>query len=241
MEEAKTNFHTAIEFERISQGDSWPSTETSLTLLRGLAAACQKSGGLEDAAELLKSALALSEKLYDEWDPKTAAISSHLKAVSERRETMLLHHKSAVVATADSKLLEEIQQTARTPENAPTRIFSRAFQIRDNEEDYRDLELEERAGYGTELLGASYEGDEGVVKLLLGLENVEVNYKDKNGRTPLSWAAWQGHEAVVKLLVARDDVKADSKDKYGTTPLSRAASRGHEALVKLLESHVTLP
>ncbi|KAK5010378.1 hypothetical protein LTR28_010247 [Elasticomyces elasticus] len=234
LEEAKKGFRAAIESERISQGDSWPSTETSLTLLRGHAAACQKSGDLEVAEELLKSALTLSEKLYDKWDPRTAAISSHLKAVSERRETMLQHHKSAVVSTVDSKLLKEIRHTARTPENAPERMLSRAFQTRNNEEDYRDLELEERAGYNTELLGASYQGDESVVKLLLGLEIVEVNLEDNCGRTSLWWAALAGHEAVVKLLLAREDVEADLKDFVGWTPLWCAAVDGHEAVVKLL-------
>lgn len=30
---------------------------------------------------------------------------------------------------------------------------------------------------------------------------MDVDLKDKNGRTPLSWAAQNGHEAIVKLLV----------------------------------------
>lgn len=200
LEEAKESFHTAIEFEMISQGYSWPSTEISLILLLGLARACQKSGDLEDAAELLKSALALSEKLYDEWDLRTAAILSHLKTVSDKRETMLQHHKSAVVAAADSKILEEIRQTVRTPDNAPARIFSSALQTRDNEEDYHDQELEERADYDTDTLGASSEGDEGVVKLLVARDDVKADSKDNDGQTPLSWAVQRGHEAVVKLL-----------------------------------------
>ncbi|KAK4995749.1 hypothetical protein LTR66_004489 [Elasticomyces elasticus] len=302
LEEAKTCFHTAIESEMISQGDLWPSTETSFSLLRGLATACQKLGGLEDAEELRKSALTLSEKLYNRWDPRTAAISSHLSAVSQRRETMLQRHKSAPVATTGLKLPKEIRQTARTPDNAPARtlpsdneedyrelleetrqttralenasvrifprafqtrdneeeyhelpeevrqtartqensfarirrIFSRAFQTRDNEEDYRDLALRQRAKFSDELLIASYEGDESMAKSILGLENLEVNSKDKYGRTPLLQAADGGYEAIVKLLLVRKDVVADSKDMYGCTPLFRAAGKGHKAIVKLL-------
>jgi ankyrin repeat protein len=43
-------------------------------------------------------------------------------------------------------------------------------------------------------------GHEAVVKLLLETGKVEVDSKDKNGLTPLSWAAENGHEVIVKLL-----------------------------------------
>ena len=86
----------------------------------------------------------------------------------------------------------------------------------------------------TALMIASYFGLEGVVKLLLAQEGVDVDSKDSRyGQTPLSWAAENGHEAVVKLLLAADGV-VDSKDAIGQTPLSRAAENGHEAVVKLL-------
>jgi ankyrin repeat protein len=39
-----------------------------------------------------------------------------------------------------------------------------------------------------------------VVKLLLESGKVDVDAKDKQDWTPLSWAARHGHEAVVKLL-----------------------------------------
>jgi len=39
-----------------------------------------------------------------------------------------------------------------------------------------------------------------VVKLLLATGKANVDSKDENGQTPLSWAAENGHEAVVKLL-----------------------------------------
>ncbi|KAI9766762.1 MAG: hypothetical protein M1839_004766 [Geoglossum umbratile] len=77
-------------------------------------------------------------------------------------------------------------------------------------------------------------GHEAVVKLLLETGKVDVDSKDKGGRTPLSWAARNGHQAVVKLLLDMDRVDPDSKDSYGQTPLSWAASKGHEAVVKLL-------
>ncbi|KAL8364524.1 hypothetical protein RB595_003687 [Gaeumannomyces hyphopodioides] len=74
-----------------------------------------------------------------------------------------------------------------------------------------------------------------VVKLLLAIGKVDVDAKDNDGRTSLSWAAENGHEAVVKLLLATGKVDVDAKDKrWGQTPLSWAAEEGHEAVVKLL-------
>ncbi|EJT69113.1 hypothetical protein GGTG_13381 [Gaeumannomyces tritici R3-111a-1] len=77
-------------------------------------------------------------------------------------------------------------------------------------------------------------GREAVVKLLLATGKVDVDSKDKDGRTPLWCAAYNGHEAVVKLLLATGKVDVDSKDKDGRTPLWLAARKGHEAVVKLL-------
>jgi ankyrin repeat protein len=73
------------------------------------------------------------------------------------------------------------------------------------------------------------------VKLLLKTGKVEVDSKDKNGLTPLSWATGRGHEAVVKLLLETGKVEVNSKDDLGQ-PLSWAAKRGHQAVVKLLQS-----
>ena len=44
-------------------------------------------------------------------------------------------------------------------------------------------------------------GHEAVVKLLLE-KGAELESKDRDGRTPLSWAAENGQEAVVKLLTS---------------------------------------
>ncbi|KAG9228902.1 hypothetical protein BJ875DRAFT_508254 [Amylocarpus encephaloides] len=65
-------------------------------------------------------------------------------------------------------------------------------------------------------------------------KRLDVNSKDEQGRTPLSWAARNGHEATVKQLVAVEGVDVDSKDQWGQTPLLWAARNGHEAIVKLL-------
>ncbi|KAK1762028.1 hypothetical protein QBC33DRAFT_582006 [Phialemonium atrogriseum] len=64
--------------------------------------------------------------------------------------------------------------------------------------------------------------------------DIDVDLKDQDGQTPLSWAARNGHEAVVKQLLDTGQVDIDSKDSDGQTPLSWAARNGHEAVVKQL-------
>jgi hypothetical protein len=54
--------------------------------------------------------------------------------------------------------------------------------------------------YFTDLMLGSYYGHRAIVKLLLE-KGADVESKDKDGRTPLSWAAENGHEAIVKLLL----------------------------------------
>ncbi|KAF4337557.1 ankyrin [Fusarium beomiforme] len=78
------------------------------------------------------------------------------------------------------------------------------------------------------------QGQKAIVKKLLATEGVDVNSKDRHGRTPLSLAAMRGHKAVIKLLLATEGVDVNSKDRHGRTPLSRAAENGHEAVAKLL-------
>ncbi|KAK4118021.1 ankyrin, partial [Parathielavia appendiculata] len=63
---------------------------------------------------------------------------------------------------------------------------------------------------------------------------VDVNVRDNDGQTPLSWAAGNGHEAVVKLLLGTGQVDVNAEDNNGWTPLTRAAEKGHEAVVRLL-------
>ena len=55
-----------------------------------------------------------------------------------------------------------------------------------------------------------------MVKLLP--EALEVDLRDDDGRTPLSWAAGNGHEAVVKLLLEKG-AELESQDGYGQTAI----------------------
>ena len=89
--------------------------------------------------------------------------------------------------------------------------------------------------YGrTPLLWAAERGHEGVVRILLGREDVNLN-QASTGWTPLLLAADGGHEGVVKLLLERASVNPSQADtEYGQTPLSLAAQKGHGGIVKML-------
>jgi ankyrin repeat protein len=92
--------------------------------------------------------------------------------------------------------------------------------------------IEEGEGFS----GGHWIGRFGLLPLLMEWidKRYELDQRDTNGRTPLSWAAENGHEAIVKQLLDTGKVDVDPKDNYGLTPLSWAAENGHAATVKQL-------
>ncbi|KAK5988372.1 Ankyrin-R-like protein [Cladobotryum mycophilum] len=87
----------------------------------------------------------------------------------------------------------------------------------------------------TPLIMASYEGQEAVVKSILGegIANIEAQDASQN-TTPLMQACYEGQEDMVKLhLEAGADIEAQDAQQ-GRTPLMMASYRGHEAIVKVL-------
>jgi ankyrin repeat protein len=88
----------------------------------------------------------------------------------------------------------------------------------------------------TLLLLAARGGHKAVVKLLLETGKVDVDSKDKSGRTPLSWAAEGGHLAVVeRLLQEKAEVNATAAEyDGGRTALQAAAEGGHLAVIERL-------
>jgi ankyrin repeat protein len=64
----------------------------------------------------------------------------------------------------------------------------------------------------------------------------EIDSKDKQGRTTLSYATEGGSLDLVKFLVERNNYSVGIPDQRGRTPLFIAASLGHEDIVKYLLS-----
>ena len=75
-------------------------------------------------------------------------------------------------------------------------------------------------------------GNENVVEMLLD-KGVDMNSRDNNDRTPLSWAAGGGYTRVVEILLKRG-AEVDSRDNTGRTPISFAVEAGHNDTVTLL-------
>ncbi|RYP00788.1 hypothetical protein DL764_006422 [Monosporascus ibericus] len=245
-EKAKDYFQNSITFEtiRLSQaGIEWPNGMTALTLLDGLSRACHRSGDLNAGIEALESALLLSGPLNGNDSDITLAMVSRLKAASERQETMQRHHKAVVVAsTATDPSLSSMKAVHEQEE--PQEEASR-FRL-DN--DLLEWELHENENPNTLLFGAAYDGDESMVRLLLGLPKIDPDRGVRLGRTALHMAAWRGHKNIVKLLLKtnmvdlnlRDDFLLDegadieSNDKIGCSPLSIASRTSHSDTVRLL-------
>ena len=87
---------------------------------------------------------------------------------------------------------------------------------------------------------AAIEGHTEIVKLLLKIDTIDVDYAGSGHRTPLSYAAHHGHVEVVKLLLDTNKVNVNHQDFRGWTPLFHAAKRGHIDVVKLLQGTATL-
>jgi ankyrin repeat protein len=229
-ENAKNCFHSSIGFEtvRLSQaGVEWPEGDGAFGLLCGLSRACQKSGDLSQAVEALESALSLSMRLYGSENNITLALVSRLKATSERQETLQQHHKAVVVASAttfeDSNVRKGVQEASEIA----------SLHSSHEAESRQDLDQEDKAEAEAALIGASYEGDQHMVTLLLSLSNIKIDPKDHCGQTPLSWAARRGYEEVIWLLLEKG-ADIESKDIGGRTPLSWAVQQGHEEAIQLL-------
>ncbi|KAJ6790264.1 hypothetical protein PWT90_06580 [Aphanocladium album] len=81
--------------------------------------------------------------------------------------------------------------------------------------------------------GSGGVGSVDFVRLMLSARMVDVNAKDNNGRTALSWAVEHEAEVAVKLLLADHRVDVNSRDNDGHTALSWSINRtGMATLVR---------
>jgi len=79
---------------------------------------------------------------------------------------------------------------------------------------------------------SAYLGDLDGIRSLVE-QSKDVEKKDKNGKTPLSYASLGGNAEIVRFLIDQD-AKLDAADKKGMTPLHYAAFGNHKATVGLL-------
>ena len=98
-----------------------------------------------------------------------------------------------------------------------------------------DCDINQKDSSGnTPLVWAAWNGHEGVVKILLGRNDVIPDKPGFFDQTPLYCAAQNGHEGVVKILLERDDVNPNKLNWSSKTPLYCAVEKGHEEVVKIL-------
>jgi hypothetical protein len=90
-------------------------------------------------------------------------------------------------------------------------------------------------GYGrAPLMPAARQRQEAIAKLVLSTAQANVNARDSNRETPLTWPAGYRDEAVVKLLLDTSKNNVGGKDHDGNTVLPGPAANGHEPVVQIL-------
>lgn len=82
---------------------------------------------------------------------------------------------------------------------------------------------------------ASQEGYLEIVKILL-YNNVDLEYREDHGCTPLRIAARNGQTDLLNYLISKG-AEIDSKANDGATPLEHAAAKGHLDIVTILLDH----
>ena len=103
------------------------------------------------------------------------------------------------------------------------------------------LELQSIPHVGKHLILACKKGHKDVVQLLLDNlnSNIDLNARNRKGKTALILACNGGHKDVVKLLLDHPDPKIDlnARDNHGQNAFMAACNNGHKDVVELLLEH----
>ena len=94
-------------------------------------------------------------------------------------------------------------------------------------------EIDYQSGDGTALLGATYQNNYDVIKLLLD-DGANPNISDANKETPLIMASKSDNAKVIKLLLEAGADK-NIKDKLGNTAANYAKITRNEEIIQLLK------
>jgi ankyrin repeat protein len=103
-----------------------------------------------------------------------------------------------------------------------------------NDVKFIDLLIQNGASAGALVTAAAQQGHTKAVEALLKAGGTEVNIRETDGRTPLSWAAAEGHVDVVKVLIEAKGVNVNIPDNGRSTPLLWAAKNGFTEVVEIL-------
>ena len=87
----------------------------------------------------------------------------------------------------------------------------------------------------TAIAWAAQNGQEGVVAMILGDDELCPNHSDYFGLTPLIYAIRCGYVPVIKIVLGRGMVDPNLPDHSGQIPLWYAAQDGLEGVVKILQ------
>jgi ankyrin repeat protein len=83
------------------------------------------------------------------------------------------------------------------------------------------------------MIEAAKSGDVEAIRAYL-TAGAELNARDGEGMSALTWAARRGQKKVVRVLLDKGLTDIDLKDSYGFTPLFWAARRGYVDIVRIL-------
>jgi ankyrin repeat protein len=87
----------------------------------------------------------------------------------------------------------------------------------------------------TPLVYAAIHRSESIVKILLTMPQISVNFQNKQGQCTLWCTALQGYTKIIKDLLQYFNIQVDLPEReYGLTPLAAAVAKGHAPIVKRL-------
>lgn len=157
----------------------------------------------------------LSSPQHGSW-PTTAlawaAFNGHVATV----ELLLERDDIDVNLISDPESLTPLEEAAGNGHEAVVRILLKHKDLA------ADCQILQRSVALYVAAASDHCGSVGCFQLLLERGNVDVNYGNKYGVTPLVIAAYRGKAEVVKILLEHEDLDVSSRDEYGRTTLEAA-------------------
>ena len=181
------------------------------------------SRGQHEVAQLLidYGADVTGPSTEDQWTPLVfAAYRGHLEAVK------VLVKNGAGVTAADGN---PIHYSGQRKHKDICRFLAQQGAV-DDLIDSSDDDV-------VQLFRAAYSYDPDSVEQVLTRRGELIDYRDKNGRTPLHEACTQGDTKTVRVLI-RFGADVELKDKAGQTPVDRATAHRQHAVTKIIDKHL---